>query len=294
MTAAEILVASVPTPFGSDGRLDPDAVRMLLADLEPCADAVLVGGTAGQFPALSDDERLLLFDLALDALGPDRVLGHIGAPSLTQVRHLAEAATGIGLRRFVCLTPYFLPVDGAAVLEWYRDVARAVEDGELLVALNPERTGVAVSPAAAALLTAVDGVSGLTVGGTAAARTSAYAAALQPGQRLWSTEETALPRVLAEGGHGVVSAAASAFPALFARLRGAVRDGSDATGLQDLVREAVAAVSALPGLHLALSLRSGHPWRSRMPGPTLPPGSRDAVAGLLRRVDDATGSDRTA
>ena len=74
----------------------------LLRDLEPSVDAVLVAGSAGQFPALTDDERLLLFDLALDALGPERVLGHVGAPGLAQVRHLADAAAGIGLRRFVC------------------------------------------------------------------------------------------------------------------------------------------------------------------------------------------------
>jgi len=75
-----VVLSAVPTLFGPDGALDPDANRALYKLVAGLVDGLFVAGTTGEFPALEDAERLSLFELALAEAGPDRVIAHIGAP----------------------------------------------------------------------------------------------------------------------------------------------------------------------------------------------------------------------
>ena len=65
----EVLTAIV-TPFGDDGSVDPDAFRQLAAFLvDNGSDGLVVCGTTGESPTLSDGEKLELFAAAVDAVG---------------------------------------------------------------------------------------------------------------------------------------------------------------------------------------------------------------------------------
>ncbi|HET9241983.1 MAG TPA: dihydrodipicolinate synthase family protein, partial [Gaiella sp.] len=64
----EILTAVV-TPFRADGSVDLDAFRSLCGFLvENGSDGVVVTGTTGEAPTLSDDERLALYEAAVETL----------------------------------------------------------------------------------------------------------------------------------------------------------------------------------------------------------------------------------
>ena len=109
MSPAPVVFSAVPTLFGSDGELDLTANRALYAQLAGLVDGLFVAGTTGEFPALDDAERLSLFELALAAAGPDRVIAHIGAPDARHAARLAQAAIGLGATRLAAITPYYLP-----------------------------------------------------------------------------------------------------------------------------------------------------------------------------------------
>ena len=65
----EVLTAIV-TPFRDDGSVDYDRFRDLaLHLLDNGSDGFVVAGTTGESPTLTDDERLELFRVALDAVG---------------------------------------------------------------------------------------------------------------------------------------------------------------------------------------------------------------------------------
>jgi len=60
----EVLTAIV-TPFRADGSVDLDAFRELAAHLvDHGSDGLVVSGTTGESPTLSDDEKLELFAAA--------------------------------------------------------------------------------------------------------------------------------------------------------------------------------------------------------------------------------------
>ena len=96
MSQAAVVLSAVPTLFSSDGEVDLDANRTLYKQVAGLLDGLFVAGTTGEFPALDDSERLSLIEVALAEAGPDRVIGHIGAPDARHSARLAEAAVALG------------------------------------------------------------------------------------------------------------------------------------------------------------------------------------------------------
>ncbi|MGW5359298.1 dihydrodipicolinate synthase family protein [Actinopolymorpha pittospori] len=285
MSERELVITAVPTPFVDDGAIDLRALESLLAELSPQVDGVLMAGTTGEFPALSDDERVRLFEVAVSTLGPARVIGHIGHASGYQVRRLAEASLAVGVRRFALLTPYYLPTDATGVLRWYADVSKDLGEYAIYPYFFPERTGLVVEPDLARDVMALPGMAGLKVSGAAAARIAEYAGVLGANQRLWSGSDGELPSVLGAGGHGVISGVSAAFPDLFGRLRAAVATSQGLPEVQDDVERAVRLVGpSISRLLLALRLRTGSAWAGRMSGPAVDEETAEAIRAVVARL----------
>lgn len=93
--------------FDDSGALLVEATAELAARLhERGVTAVLIGGTTGEFWALTPDERLELTAAVRSAL-PEQVpvLLNIGAPSLAETLETASALPGSGAAAALCLTP---------------------------------------------------------------------------------------------------------------------------------------------------------------------------------------------
>jgi 4-hydroxy-tetrahydrodipicolinate synthase len=85
----EVLTAIV-TPFREDGSVDLEAFRSLCGFLlDNGSDGLVVTGTTGEAPTLSDEERLALYEVAVDAAG-DRgtVVAGTGTYSTAHSIHL--------------------------------------------------------------------------------------------------------------------------------------------------------------------------------------------------------------
>jgi 4-hydroxy-tetrahydrodipicolinate synthase len=104
----EVLTAVV-TPFRADGSIDLDAFRSLCGHLvENGSDGVVVTGTTGEAPTLTDDERLALYEAALEAIGGRAtVVAGTGTYSTAHSIHLTEAAHALGVDGFLVVTPYY-------------------------------------------------------------------------------------------------------------------------------------------------------------------------------------------
>lgn len=104
----EVLTAVV-TPFRGDGSVDLDGFRSLCGFLvENGSDGVVVTGTTGEAPTLSDEERLALYEAALEAVGGRAtVVAGTGTYSTAHSIHLTEAAHALGVDGFLVVTPYY-------------------------------------------------------------------------------------------------------------------------------------------------------------------------------------------
>ncbi|WP_020580244.1 dihydrodipicolinate synthase family protein [Actinopolymorpha alba] len=260
------IITAVPTPFTDAGQVDDAGARALARALPETIHAAFVAGTTGEFPALSDDERIGLIELMLAELGPERVIAHVGAPSARQAASLAARAVRAGAVRLAAITPYFLPAPEEGVRDYYRAIIDA-GGVDTFAYLFPERTGLEVTPAQLASLAELPALTGAKLSGAAAAAFAEFAAAVPASFTMYSGNDDQLPEVVAAGGSGVVSGVSAAFPEPFLEQADALRRGDPAA--VDRVRPTIARLvplvgPSIPALKLAVRHRLGLGAATRM------------------------------
>jgi 4-hydroxy-tetrahydrodipicolinate synthase len=124
----EVLTAIV-TPFRPDGSIDYDRFAGLANDLvDHGSDGLVVSGTTGESPTLTDDEKLELFRVALEAVG-DRatVVAGTGTYSTAHSIHLTEQAHEVGVHGFLVVTPYYNKPPQRGIVAHFEAVAAATD-----------------------------------------------------------------------------------------------------------------------------------------------------------------------
>ena len=135
----EILTA-ICTPFKADGSVDLAAFRLLAAHLVANgSDGLVVTGTTGESPTLSDDERFALYEAALDEVG-DRatVVAGTGTYSTHHSVELTRRAHELGVHGFLVVTPYYNKPPVRGIVRHFEEIA-AVTDRPLVVYNIPAR-----------------------------------------------------------------------------------------------------------------------------------------------------------
>jgi len=142
----EVLTAIV-TPFGRDGAVDFERFRELAQHLvESGSDGLVVAGTTGESPTLSDDERLELIRVAVDAVGGrGTVVAGTGTYSTAHSVHLTREAHELGVDGFLVVTPYYNKPPARGIVEHFRAIAD-VSDRPIVVYNIPGRVVVNLEP----------------------------------------------------------------------------------------------------------------------------------------------------
>jgi 4-hydroxy-tetrahydrodipicolinate synthase len=154
----EVLTATV-TPFDAEGRVDCDRYRDLCSYLvDTGSDGVVVSGTTGESPTLTDDERLELLRAAVDAIG-DRatVMAGTGTNSTAHSIHLTEQAHEAGADGFLVVTPYYNKPPPRGIVEHFKAVA-AASDRPVMVYNIPGRVVINIAPETMAELAEIPNV----------------------------------------------------------------------------------------------------------------------------------------
>ena len=142
----EVLTAVV-TPFRRDGAVDFERFRELAEHLvESGSDGLVVAGTTGESPTLSDDERLELFRVAVDTLrGRGTVVAGTGTYSTAHSVHLTREAHELGVDGFLVVTPYYSKPPARGIVEHFRAIAD-VSDRPIVVYNIPGRVVINLEP----------------------------------------------------------------------------------------------------------------------------------------------------
>jgi 4-hydroxy-tetrahydrodipicolinate synthase len=142
----EVLTAMV-TPFGEDGSVDLDRFRELCLHLVGNgSDGLVVAGTTGESPTLSDDERFSLFETAVEAVGGRAsVIAGTGTYSTAHSVHLTERAHELGVDGYLVVTPYYNKPPPRGIVEHFRAIAD-VSDKAIVVYNIPQRVVVNLEP----------------------------------------------------------------------------------------------------------------------------------------------------
>jgi 4-hydroxy-tetrahydrodipicolinate synthase len=142
----EVLTAVV-TPFKPDGTIDFERFRELAQYLvESGSDGLVVAGTTGESPTLTDDERLELFRVAVDTLnGRASVVAGTGTYSTAHSVHLTREAHELGVDGLLVVTPYYNKPPPRGIVEHFRAIAD-VSDRPIIVYNIPGRVVINIEP----------------------------------------------------------------------------------------------------------------------------------------------------
>ena len=158
LVLGEVLTAVV-TPFDASGAVDHDRFRELAGYLvDNGSDGLVVAGTTGEAPTLSDDERLELYAAAVDEVG-DRasVVAGTGTYSTAHSVHLTERAHELGVDAMLVVTPYYSKPTVPGIVEHYKAVAAAT-DRPVVVYNIPARVVLNLEPDTIAQLAEIENV----------------------------------------------------------------------------------------------------------------------------------------
>jgi 4-hydroxy-tetrahydrodipicolinate synthase len=137
---------AIVTPFREDGSVDFDAFQKLARFLvENGSDGVVVAGTTGESPTLSDGERLDLVKAALEAVPGKTVIAGTGTYSTAHSVHLTEQAHELGAHAFLVVTPYYNKPPQRGIVAHFEAIAKA-SDRPIVVYNIPARVVINIEP----------------------------------------------------------------------------------------------------------------------------------------------------
>jgi len=201
-----VLTAMV-TPFDAEGRLDLDAVgvvaRWLVAN---GSEGLVVAGTTGESPVLTDAEKRDLWRAAAEAVSVP-VLAGAGSNDTAHSAELARAAEQAGAAGVLAVTPYYNRPSQAGIEAHFRAMAAATSLPVVLYDI-PVRTGRRIAPATLLRLAReVDNIVGVKDAASDVAGSARLLAEAPSSFELYSGEDALTLPLLSVGAVGVIGVA---------------------------------------------------------------------------------------
>jgi 4-hydroxy-tetrahydrodipicolinate synthase len=127
------------TPFRADGSLDTATAAQLANHLvDAGCDGLVVSGTTGESPTTTDDEKLELLRVVLEAVGDRaRVIAGAGTYDTAHSIKLAKACAAQGAHGLLVVTPYYSRPPQSGLIAHFSAVADATELPVLLYDIPP-------------------------------------------------------------------------------------------------------------------------------------------------------------
>jgi len=202
------------TPFTASGAVDEAAVRRLARRqidagvhfLSPC-------GTTGEAPTLSDDEKVRVVDLVVqEAAGRIPTLAGAGGYSTREVIGLVGRMERAGADGILSVTPYYNKPTPTELFEHYKAISESTAL-PVVVYNVPGRTGVNVDVLTLARIAELKNIVAVKEASGNIEQIAEICATLPESFIVLSGDDELVMRVLALGGHGVISVVANEVPA---------------------------------------------------------------------------------
>ncbi|MCC6958369.1 MAG: 4-hydroxy-tetrahydrodipicolinate synthase [Dehalococcoidia bacterium] len=135
------LLTAMVTPYTPDGEVDYAHARRLAAHLVRCGnDGVVVVGTTGESPLLTDEEKYRLWAEIKQELGDKTVVAGSGTNDTRHSIHLTHEAERAGADAILAVVPYYLKPPQEGIYQHFRAIAESTRLPVILYNV-PGRTG---------------------------------------------------------------------------------------------------------------------------------------------------------
>jgi 4-hydroxy-tetrahydrodipicolinate synthase len=282
----EVLTA-IATPFKRDGAVDLQAFRTLASYLvENGSDGVVVTGTTGESPTLSDEERFALYEAAVEEVGDHAtVIAGTGTYSTSHSVHLTARAHELGVHGFLVVTPYYNKPPVRGIVEHFKAIA-AVSDRPIVVYNIPGRVVLNLETVAIAQLAEIPTVRAVKQANPDLDQARGI---VELGLELYAGDDDLVLPFLELGGRGGVCVHTHVVGPRVNEMVRRYRDG-DVEGARALDRELAPSIELLRvapnpiAIKCALNLLGHDVGGLRLPLVEADDAEREAVRGCLERL----------
>lgn len=200
------------TPF-LDGRVNYPMVEQLLRrQIDAGIKAVVISGTTGESPTLSDEEKLELFRRCKSYAGNDcMIIAGTGSNSTAHTVTLSKAAEQVGVDALLVVSPYYNKATPEGLFAHYMSIAHAVSIPVILYNV-PSRTGVDIPVSVYKRLAPIPNIAGVKEASSDITKITRIRRACGDDFAIWSGNDDQIVPVMALGGQGVISVLSNVCP----------------------------------------------------------------------------------
>ena len=200
------LLTAMVTPFGREGKVDyAQAQRLASALLDSGSDGLVAGGTTGEAPTLTHDEKLRLFAAVKEAVdGRGAVLAGTGTNDTAASIELSQEAERAGVDGLLLTAPYYNRPTQEGLYRHFEAIARATRLPCVLYNI-PSRTGVNMTADTTLRLSRVPNIVGVKEASGDLTQIARIIDDAGDEFRVWSGDDAMTLPILALGGYGVIA-----------------------------------------------------------------------------------------
>jgi len=220
------LLTAMVTPFKANGAVDYEAAgnlaAMLVAD---GSDGVVVSGTTGESPTLSDAEKIELIRAARDAIPGKTVVAGTGSNNTHHSVEVSELAMKAGADALLAVVPYYNKPPQEGMYQHFKAIS---EVGPTIMYNIQGRTSVNMTAATTLRCAELPGILGVKEASGDLDQIGLVCAGKPERFKVWSGDDSWTLPVLSVGGYGVICVVSHIAGRSMARLIEAYRKGDNA------------------------------------------------------------------
>lgn len=213
------------TPF-LDGKINyPMMEQLLKRQLEAGVRAVVIAGTTGESPTLSDEEKLTLFQRCKEYVGEEcLIIAGTGSNNTAHSIALSIAAERVGADALLVVSPYYNKSSADGTYLHYYSICKSVSI-PVIVYNVPGRTGMDIPVSVYARLSTIPNIAGVKEASSDITKISKIRNACGADFPIWSGNDDQIVPVMALGGQGIISVLSNIKPAETKAMCDAALDG---------------------------------------------------------------------
>ena len=240
------------TPFLEDRINYPMVEQLLRRQIDAGVEAIVICGTTGEAPTLSDDEKLELFLRAKEYVGSScKIIAGTGSNSTIHTLELSKAAAQTGVDGLLLVSPYYNKATADGLFAHYLTVAHGVNLPIILYNV-PSRTGVDIPVSVYKRLSRIPNIAGVKEASSDITKITKIRKACGSDLTIWTGNDDQITPVISLGGRGVISVLSNVLPEETCTMVNAALDGDFDTAaslqiqLQPLVEALFSEVNPIP------------------------------------------------
>lgn len=200
------------TPF-KDGKIHYSMLELLLKrQLDAGISAIVVAGTTGESPTLTDAEKIELFRKSKEFVGEKcKIIAGTGSNNTTHSIELSIAAQENGADGLLVVSPYYNKATPGGICKHYFAICEAVSL-PLIVYNVPGRTGLDIPVSVYQELANIPNIAGIKEASTDITKIARILNVCGDNMPIWSGNDDQIVPVMALGGCGVISVLSNVMP----------------------------------------------------------------------------------